>query len=290
MARVAVLALLLAISLGAAVEATFAAEAGFSGRRQDCTVCHAPASPAASAVLDGLPTTWMPGEPVTLQIAVEGGPDALPGGPAGGFELEVESGTLSAPPEMEGLLRFVGDTIVTYTPEGTERRYWSVVWTPDGPAKDLGVWLAVMAANGNHLQQPGIDDDGENGDATDTLHAVVPADPAAVAAWLDTPMEPPQAAAMRDGDRWIVTGRHVDPEATHLGYRIGGGAWRSQATDRDWRLVAPGDADAIEVRSEGGARTSPPLEVVSPGVEAPAPAWAVGVALGVALLVRRTKP
>lgn len=90
----------------------------------------------------------------------------------------------------------------------------------------------------------------------------------------------------RDG-RITFTGRHADPVADALGYRIDGGDWQSVPTGTTWRLVVDEGVEAVEVRSEGSGRVSSAVEVWAPGAEAPMPIGLLAVMA--AALVRRAK-
>lgn len=255
-------------------QANFADSAGFSGRGgATCIACHtlAPAPltpPEATAVIEGLPDAWDVGQSYPLTIRVDGGPQALPPpAPQGGFDLSLDAGTLSFPPEMDGLLRNPNAQEVTYLPEGTMMREWLVAWTAPGLAerpRSIQLWLAVVSADGNHVVALNASDGGERFDAVDAITLAIPPSPAAAAAWRALPLLQPTAAAESTELRTIVTGRHADANATHIAWRLDGGAWTVREAGPEWRVRLDGlDAGghAFEVRSEGADRASPATSV-----------------------------
>ncbi len=286
---------LVLVAVAVQVEATFASSTGFSGRNADCTVCHAPAAAAATAHLDGAPETWRPGETYALRLAVTGGPLAMPAPqPQGGFELEVEAGTVGPGTGMAGLLRFPTPTVATYEPQGTLRRDWSIAWTaPDAhqPPTTVTFWLAVMSANGNHVIATNTTDGGEQGDAVATLQWVVTPAPEVVAAWEALPLAAPVVERLeRVGDGVRIIGYHADGNATHLGYRVAGGPWKDVEAEGEWRLRINGDAALVELRSAGHGRVSHPVPATSPAQATPYPAALLFVVLAGAALGWRPTP
>lgn len=284
-------ALLLLVAVAVQVEGTFASSTGFSGRNVDCTICHAPAAPDATAHLVGAPATWRPGETYPLEASVTGGPTPLPGPqPKGGFELEAEAGTLGPGPGMQGLLRFPEPTTATYEPEGTLRREWALAWTAPAihePPADVTLWLAVMAANGNHIIATNTSDGGEQGDAVATLAITVPPAPDVVEAWQALPLGRPVIDRLEQvGDKVRILGHHGDANATHLSYRVAAGPWREQAAAPDFALLVAGDPSLVELRSAGHGRVSAALPAVHAEQAMPAPAGVIIVALWLATRVK----
>ncbi|MCA1811801.1 MAG: hypothetical protein LC623_07320 [Halobacteriales archaeon] len=260
-------ALAAAFTVGSA-QGTFAASPGFSGRGgQTCTACHSPHSPThndAEAVLEGLPVAWRPGETYTLTIRVTGGPPAMPAPqPQGGFDLASDGGAFAVREEDAGKLRAVGPLEVTYRPAGTLQREWQVLWTAPTLAQrpaQVGVWLAVLAANGNHVVAANASDQGETLDSSAALQAQVPPHPAALEAWRAIPLAPPAAALRQDGGLLVVEGRHADGNATHVAWRLDGGPWASRPTGPQWTLRLEGLAAGshrLDYRSQDDERRSP---------------------------------
>lgn len=316
------LVLLLVASLAATqlAAANFADAAGFSGRAgATCLACHTPApdpasglEPTAQAILDGLPATWDLGRSYNLTVRVTGGPPAMPAPqPQGGFDLSFGGGTLALPPGTESLLRVVGDTQqeITYRPAGTLQREWQVTWTApnladlSAPPPAVPVWLAVLAANGNHVIATNTSDGGERLDASASLQATLPASEAAQAAWQALPLLQPSAGITLAGDRVMVEGRHGDGNATRLLWSLDGQPWQARDTAPAWRLELPNDAGehVLLLRSEGAGRTSqdvtfafgePTLGDVlrNPGKSTPTPLSLPVLALAVALILRRSNP
>jgi hypothetical protein len=255
-------------------QANFADSAGFSGRGgATCIACHtlAPAPltpPPAAAVIEGLPAAWDPGQAYALTLRVEGGPSALPApAPQGGFDLSLDAGTLSFPPEMDGLLRNPNAQEVTYLPEGTMRREWQVVWTAPGleqRPRPVQLWMAVVSADGNHVVALNASDGGERFDAVDAIAFALPASSAAEAAWRALPLLPPAAEAASTELRTIVAGRHADGNATHIAWRLDGGQWTVREAGAEWRVRLDGleaGPHTFAVRSEGADRASPETTV-----------------------------
>lgn len=276
MARWVLLAIAATAALAAieATDADFAAVTGFSGRRGlDCTQCHTLPPMGISHVpaevtLSGLPAAWSPGEEHRLTIQVTGGPAALPSpAPRGGFELETDAGGLLVPPGMEDLLRPVGTTGMTYTPDGTLTRTWNVTWRAPGLETapfEATFWLAALAANGNHDARLNLSDGGERGDSTATTVLTVPASQAAHEAWRAIPLDPPrledtEATAPVDG-RLLLRGRHMDANATAVAWQVDDE--RRRDTGTAWLLDLsdlPVGRHQVQVWSEGAGRASPPV-------------------------------
>lgn len=256
--------------------ANFAASPGFSGRSgATCLACHTVApfpftAPVATAVFEGVPEGWEPSAAYTFTIRVEGGPDPLPApAPQGGFEIASNGGAFRIPASMSANLRLVEPTEVTYTAAGTLMREWTVEWVAPGlEAKPVPVtfWVAVLAANGNHVVATNTSDGGERFDAADSLVRVVPPSTAAQTAWLALSLRLPVATAERDEAGWTIVGRHVDGNASALAYRLDDGPWQRRDTGTSWRIVLPGLAGAhtIALRSEGLGRASPELAIALP--------------------------
>ena len=256
--------------------ANFADSAGFSGRGgATCIACHseAPAPltpPPATAILEGLPPDgWRINRTYTLTIRVDGGPQALPPpAPQGGFDLAVDLGTLAVPSGSEDLLRAPNPQEVTYLPAGTMMRQWEVKWTTpvltERP-RPVNVWLAVVSANGNHVVASNASDGGERLDATDAIHLLLPPAASAEEAWRALPLAAPTASAEVVGDlRTIINGRHADGNATHIAWRLDGGAWAEREAGPEWRIrlddLSPGE-HRVDVRSLGADRSSPETTV-----------------------------
>lgn len=248
---------------------TFAASPGFSGRNgATCLACHtvAPfplAPPGALAELEGLPEAWEPGQTYRLTIRVTGGPPALPPpAPQGGFDLSIDGGSFSIPQGSEALLTIPNPQEITYRPEGTLMREWQVDWTAPSLATKPAqrqAWLAVIAANGNHVIATNTSDGGERFDATATFTSSFPPSQAAVAAWQAMPLLAPTATANATAEAVQVAGRHADGNASELWWSLDGGAWERRETGADWRIRFDGlaaGAHTLAFRSEGQERRS----------------------------------
>lgn len=310
--RGAIVALLVVVAAASqVVSGNFADAAGFSGRAGvTCLACHTVAPVGhveAQAELKGLPEAWDPGQTYRLDIAVLGGPAAMPApAPQGGFDLDVGAGRLVLPAGTEDQLRLVGEHEATYKPAGTLMRAWSVDWVAPGleqyPAP-VPVWLAVMAANGNHVIALNGSDGGERFDSTAALQASVPPSPAALAAWRALPLAPPTANATRADGAWVLEGRHADGNASRLLWSVDGGPWQAKDTATAWRLELAGlDGDhRVALRSEGRERSSPDtvvplagppglLDKVTGGKSAPLPPALPLLALALLAIARKLSP
>lgn len=308
--RGALVALLVALAATSQVAyANFAASPGFSGRAGvTCTACHTVAPVGyveAQAVLNGFPGSWEPNKEYAITIAVDGGPQALPAPqPQGGFDLAVGAGHLALPAGTEDTLRLVGTQEATYLPAGTLMREWSVTWIAPGletyPSA-VPVWLAVVAANGNHVIATNTSDGGERLDSTASLQVSIPPSQGALAAWRALPLLAPVANATNDGGgSWTLEGRHLDGNATRLLWSVDGGPWQARDTASSWKLTLAGlDGDhTVRLRSEGLERSSPEaiLSVHSPGFfdvggrDTPIPAILPLVAIAFALASLRRHP
>ncbi|MEA3203219.1 MAG: hypothetical protein QOI63_894 [Thermoplasmata archaeon] len=304
-------ALAAAVAVGSA-QGTFAASPGFSGRGgQTCVACHHPYSPTnddAKAVLEGLPAAWSLGQTYALTVRVTGGPPAMPAPqPQGGFDLASDGGSFSLRAEDAGKLRTYGPFEVTYRPEGTLQREWHVLWSAPTLAQrpaPVGVWLAVLAANGNHVVATNTTDQGETLDSTNAIHFQVQPDAAELAAWKALPLAAPTAALQQEAGAVHVEGRHADANATRVAWRLDGGAWQERATGPQWTLrlegVGPGP-HRLDYRSGDGERSSADQTLafrvdggratpVAPGKAAPAAPLALILFLTLALAARRRHP
>lgn len=277
--RLIVVALLAAAALSSQAVANFAASPGFSGRAGiTCIACHTEA-PAlhtpATAILEGLPEAWDLDATYRLTIRVEGGPQAMPApAPQGGFDLDVGAGRLQLVEGTADLLRLVGTQEVTYLPAGTLMREWQVDWVAPGLSvrpTDVPVWVAVVAANGNHVVATNVSDGGERFDATAALQVSIPPSAAATAAWKALPLAMPSANVTRTGNGdWTLEGTHRDDNATRLLWKVDGGPWQARDTAAAWRLQLTGltGDHIVRLRSEGADRSSPELALTlhSPGL------------------------
>ncbi len=273
-AAVAALLVFVALGVGQAA-ANFAASPGFSGKNgATCTACHTVApvgSTPATAVFQGLPEAWVPGATYSLTLRVEGGPLAKPAPqPQGGFDLASDGGRFQLQAGTETLFHLVGDQEATYRPAGTMMREWHVDWVaPDLAVRPAPVrfWLAVLAADGNHVVATNTSDGGERFDSVAALTAMVPPSSAASAAWNALPLLSPTAQASRASNGWEVAGRHGDGNATTIAFRLDTGAWERRDTAASWHLAFPGlsGVHTLTIQSEGAGRASPPLVIALPG-------------------------
>jgi hypothetical protein len=274
----AVAALLALVVLGASqAAANFAASPGFSGKKgATCLACHTLAPfpltpPAAQAKLEGLPDAWTPGVSYPIVVRVEGGPAAMPAPqPQGGFDLASDGGRFGFDPVQADLFRQVDAQEVTYRPAGTLTREWHLTWTaPHLATKPAPVrlWLAVLAADGNHVVATNTSDGGERFDSAASLQALVPPAAGATAAWNALPLRAPTATAVRTADGWRVEGRHLDGNATALRFRLDDGPWQARDTGASWALAFPGlsGGHTLTLRSDGLGRASPDLTLALPG-------------------------
>lgn len=306
--RSAVVALVLSVAVAGQVVATFAASPGFSGRAGiTCIACHTPSPvpvPEAQAILEGLPESWNPGENYLLAIRIEGGPQALPAPqPQGGFDIAVGAGSLDLPTGAEQTLRRVGTQEITYLPAGTLMRAWEVIWVApelDVYPQAVPIWLAVVAANGNHVIATNVSDGGELLDATADVQVSIPPSPLALASWRSMPLAAPTVNATRDAaGTWTLDGRHNDGNATRLLWSVDGGSWQARDTAATWKLVLTGldGQHEVRLRSEGAERasTNVSLQLDRPGLldgvrggkSTPLPTWILGLAVTFALVLRR---
>jgi len=307
----AVLAALLGGSAWLAQDAAgnFAASPGFSGRNgATCLACHTVAPVGhvdATAVLEGLPAAWDPGATYHLSIRVEGGPTAMPAPqPQGGLDLSIDQGTMGVPAAMQGLLRLPNAQEITYLPAGTMMRQWQADWTAPGlqssPAA-AHLWLAVLAADGNHVVATNTSDGGERFDSAANLTALVPPSRIAIAAWAALPLAAPTANATWSDGAALVAGRSPDANATELWTRLDGGVWQVRNVAADWRIrlegLTPG-RHTLDYRSEGAGRRSPDqrFAIDVPGLALPVPGRsspAIGLAplaAALALAILRRRP
>ncbi|HLE48260.1 MAG TPA: hypothetical protein VI818_08185, partial [Candidatus Thermoplasmatota archaeon] len=169
--------------------------------------------------------------------------------------------------QMEGLLRRVSATEMTYTGPGTIRRTWSVTWiAPDAThaPETARFWVAAMAANGNHAMN-GPDAAGERGDRFVTARFEVAPSEATTKAWAERPLEPPVLEPFgpiipAHGTVRLVNG-HVPEDADGAEWRLDQADWRpaigAPGFFFDLGPVEPGP-HRLEARTILGNRTSEP--------------------------------
>lgn len=268
------LVLLVMLAAPWVAEAKFAESQGFSGRHGvTCQSCHVQTPgglvPPAEAAIEGLPVAYQAGAQYRFTVSVRGGPDAspLPTQPQGGFDVEVDAGTLEAGAGMEGRLRFPKPNEATYTGEGTLRRTWSLVWhAPEVSQRPTNVtfWAAVLAANGNHLMG-GPDSAGERGDAAATVRLTVPPTEGTRQAWSLRPVPPPRidppAAWPASGMPLVIHGA-VDEDSDGAEWRLDGGSWDGAIGAPAFIVsltVPPPGAHVLEARAVRGTASSDPV-------------------------------
>ncbi|MFA5862504.1 MAG: choice-of-anchor V domain-containing protein [Candidatus Thermoplasmatota archaeon] len=152
---------------------------GIVGYAQQGCICHG-ASPTTSVrpILTGVPQEYRPGETYTLTVAMDGGPpvDIDHGGHAGGFGLKATGGDLEIPRAIagedviiksekggtwhdmtvggHGMTPFDAWTYgeLSFGHVGANQRTWEMKWSPpDTGAGEVTFYLAVLSANGDHL-------------------------------------------------------------------------------------------------------------------------------------------
>jgi hypothetical protein len=292
----------LVASVALVADAAFLASTGFSGRYDiDCSVCHTlePLTPPATLVVDGVPDAYEPGATYRLHVEVTGGPPPLPALAQGGVEADVDAGRLRPADPSAALLRNFAPHAVTYTQAGAMVRAWDIEWTAPGAWRqpsEVNLWIATVAANGNHVVALNVSDGGERFDAVATGHWAIRPTSGAVAAWRATPLALPViTTSEKTGDGILVAGEHADANATIIAWRVDGGTWQERPAAGTWRLeiVIAGGTHTLEVRSVGAERTSEAIRLdldLRSGLEKalPAPPLAAGlVCLALAACRRR---
>jgi hypothetical protein len=105
--------------------------------------------------VQGLPTTYEPGEVYDLTLSFEGGP-ARGQGARAGFDLKASAGELVLPDgsTLERIDPSTGEA--THTQEGNNGTSWEVRWRAPGEGKGTVMFtLVVNAVNGDGVQGPG---------------------------------------------------------------------------------------------------------------------------------------
>jgi len=126
----------------------FSENDGIFGRAQEGCTCHATLPSAnVTALLEGVPANYEPGQVYTLSINVSGGPAPAAGRAQGGFGLKVTAGSVQAADARE----LASGVEATHTVEGNKARGWSVFWTaPEASAGRVTFWLSTNAVNGDN--------------------------------------------------------------------------------------------------------------------------------------------
>jgi hypothetical protein len=172
---------------------------GIHNRSTGCS-CHSPSGTTAATVsLTGHPAQYTAGSTYTLSISVSNGVS----GNGGGFNLEVDKGTLSAGIGFAVNVNPAQDS-ATHSITGSSQRSWSVDWI--APSSGSGVTALTVAgmttdSSGNN-----------NGDRWDTLSFQIPEAGAA-------PNSPPSVSNLMLGptgatttDTLVLTYSYSDPE------------------------------------------------------------------------------
>ncbi len=281
------LLLIAAASMASVAQGNFNAAVGFSGQQGfTCTSCHnvpdrGPLGdeqlydPPAQVTVEGLPDSWDVGTTYTVTVTVTGGPPAAPSpAPQGGFEITSSHGAFALTEGMEDFTHVydADQRGVTYTVEGTQMRQWQVDWsltTMEERPGDVTFWVAAMSANGNHVVATNRSDGGEFGDSVDNVTLVVPPSQDAVDAWEAMLLSAPEVDSLDElveGEAFTVRGRHSDPLATHIAYRLNDADWETRpAPAAKWNLEFTGGLAAgnhtLWIRSESLERQSDPVLV-----------------------------
>jgi hypothetical protein len=123
-----------------------------AGAAVDGCTCHA-AEPSSSVTvtLDGVPETFVHGEPYGLTVTVAG-PDPLPDPLAqnqGGYQLIASAGDLAPASNQDG--QNINETAMGHSSSTNDQRVWSVIWTApiDPTITHVMFWYAGNAVNGD---------------------------------------------------------------------------------------------------------------------------------------------
>jgi len=125
-------------------------QSGITGRTEAGCTCHSgSASKLVGPILEGLPSSYEPGEVYDLDISFTGGPEAGPGARAG-FNLRVEDGTLQVPAGTALVRVDPAGLEATHTTDGNKEDSWSIQWkAPQEGSGDVDVVLVVNVVNGD---------------------------------------------------------------------------------------------------------------------------------------------
>jgi hypothetical protein len=123
---------------------------GITGRTESGCTCHsATGSGDVRPVMDGLPSSYTPGQVYDLEISFDGGPPQGPG-PRAGFNLKVEGGTLIVPSGSNAVRIDGSGSEATHTSTGNSASSWQVQWrAPEDPEGDIEATLVVNVVNGD---------------------------------------------------------------------------------------------------------------------------------------------
>lgn len=123
---------------------------GITGRTGAGCTCHSGSvSGLVEPILEGLPSSYEPGEVYDLDISFTGGPAAGPG-PRAGFNLKVGDGALSVPQGSELVRVDPAGLEATHTTDGNKDDRWSLEWkAPPEGSGDVEVVLVVNVVNGD---------------------------------------------------------------------------------------------------------------------------------------------
>ena len=186
------------ISLMLLVFATPVIDANSSGKYNSASGCSCHYSGSSPTISHNIPTAYDAGQQYTLNISVSSST-----GQKGGFSLEVNKGTLSAPGVGIGAVK-VNSAGSSATHTTSNNRAWTLAWTaPATGSGSVTFGLACMAANGNG---------GTGGDSWTTTSVTVP----------ETPQgnQPPSASnallsptTAKTADQLSLTYNFNDPDA-----------------------------------------------------------------------------
>lgn len=126
------------------VLATPIIDASSSGRHNSATGCNCHYSGSSPTINHNIPSAYNAGQQYTINISVSG-----VSGTKGGFNLEVDKGTLSSPGVGTGSVKFTSNGL-SATHTTSNNRAWSFAWTAPSTGSGSAFFeLAGMAANGN---------------------------------------------------------------------------------------------------------------------------------------------
>lgn len=131
-------------------------QAGIVGQTRGGCSCHNQTeSFSVAPTIEGVPSSYQPGEVYSLRLGYEGGPARGPGARAG-FDLRASAGHLRAPAGSSEVRVDPSTWEATHTLEGSNASEWTVMWqAPSEGEGKVTLTLLVNAVNGDGVQGPG---------------------------------------------------------------------------------------------------------------------------------------
>ena len=127
---------------------------GMEGLSETGCSCHGEQAEGTSVSVQGIPSTYTPGDTYRLTVSISGGPDAADQGHTGGFNLKASEGLFS-PVDTSTHVLTPGE--ITHEHSGANQRSWTVEWMAPLNDNEVVFTVAGNAVDGDHQPTDGDD-------------------------------------------------------------------------------------------------------------------------------------